>query len=160
MSKTVTIVGPQDHGRRMTLDEFEFAEGAEGRLYELSRGVVTLIDVPKRKHLRQIEAIRDQLYPYKAANPNRIYTIATGAECKILLEDLQSERHPDLAVYLNPPPDEEEDDEVWSTWIPELVIEVGYDHAAAGRIRHGARFRRFRTDKDPRECVFSALDEG
>jgi ATP-dependent DNA ligase len=48
----------------------------------------------------------------------------------------------------------------WVALRPELVIEVGYDHAAAGRIRHGARFRRFRTDKDPRECVFSALDEG
>jgi ATP-dependent DNA ligase len=48
----------------------------------------------------------------------------------------------------------------WVALRPELVIEVGYDHAAAGRIRHGARFRRFRDDKDPRECLFSALDEG
>jgi ATP-dependent DNA ligase len=48
----------------------------------------------------------------------------------------------------------------WVALRPELVIEVGYDHAAAGRIRHGARFRRFRTDKEPRECVFSGLDEG
>ena len=48
----------------------------------------------------------------------------------------------------------------WVALRPELVIEVGYDHAAAGRIRHGARFRRFRDDKDPRECLFSELDEG
>jgi ATP-dependent DNA ligase len=48
----------------------------------------------------------------------------------------------------------------WVALRPELVIEVGYDHAAAGRIRHGARFHRFRDDKDPRECVFSDLDEG
>lgn len=48
----------------------------------------------------------------------------------------------------------------WVALRPELVIEVGYDHAAAGRIRHGARFRRFRDDKDPRECLFSGLDEG
>jgi ATP-dependent DNA ligase len=48
----------------------------------------------------------------------------------------------------------------WVELRPELVIEVGYDHAAAGRIRHGARFRRFRDDKDPRECLFEALDEG
>jgi ATP-dependent DNA ligase len=48
----------------------------------------------------------------------------------------------------------------WVAIRPELVIEVGYDHAAAGRIRHGARFRRFRDDKDPRECLFSDLDEG
>ncbi|HEY5709478.1 MAG TPA: ATP-dependent DNA ligase [Solirubrobacterales bacterium] len=48
----------------------------------------------------------------------------------------------------------------WVAIRPELVIEVGYDHAAAGRIRHGARFRRFRDDKDPRECTFDSLDQG
>jgi ATP-dependent DNA ligase len=48
----------------------------------------------------------------------------------------------------------------WVALRPELVIEVGYDHAAAGRIRHGARFRRFREDKDPKECLFEHLDEG
>jgi ATP-dependent DNA ligase len=48
----------------------------------------------------------------------------------------------------------------WVALRPELVIEVGYDHAAAGRIRHGARFRRFRDDKDPRECTFEHLDQG
>ena len=48
----------------------------------------------------------------------------------------------------------------WVALRPELVIEVGYDHAAAGRIRHGARFRRFRDDKDPRECRYESLDEG
>lgn len=48
----------------------------------------------------------------------------------------------------------------WVALRPELVIEVGYDHAATGRIRHGARFRRFRNDKDPRECTFDLLDQG
>ncbi|HEX3173799.1 MAG TPA: ATP-dependent DNA ligase [Solirubrobacterales bacterium] len=48
----------------------------------------------------------------------------------------------------------------WVALRPELVIEVGYDHAAAGRIRHGARFRRFRDDKAPSECLFELLDEG
>lgn len=48
----------------------------------------------------------------------------------------------------------------WVALRPELVIEVGYDHAAAGRIRHGARFHRFRDDKAPMECRFSDLDEG
>jgi ATP-dependent DNA ligase len=48
----------------------------------------------------------------------------------------------------------------WVELRPELVIEVGYDHAASGRIRHGARFRSFRDDKEPRECRFDQLDEG
>jgi ATP-dependent DNA ligase len=48
----------------------------------------------------------------------------------------------------------------WVALRPELVIEIGYDHAAAGRIRHGGRFHRFREDKEPRECRFEQLDEG
>jgi ATP-dependent DNA ligase len=48
----------------------------------------------------------------------------------------------------------------WVELRPELVIEVGYDHAAAGRIRHGARFHRFRDDKEARECTVAELDEG
>jgi ATP-dependent DNA ligase len=48
----------------------------------------------------------------------------------------------------------------WVELRPELVIEVGYDHAAGGRIRHGARFHRFRDDKAPADCKFEQLDEG
>jgi len=48
----------------------------------------------------------------------------------------------------------------WVELRPELVIEVGYDHAASGRIRHGARFHAFRDDKAPEECRFEQLDEG
>jgi ATP-dependent DNA ligase len=48
----------------------------------------------------------------------------------------------------------------WVALRPELVIEIGYDHAAAGRIRHGGRFHRFRDDKAPEECRFEDLDEG
>ena len=48
----------------------------------------------------------------------------------------------------------------WVELRPELVIEVGYDHAASGRIRHGARFHAFRDDKEPSECRFDQLDEG
>ncbi len=47
----------------------------------------------------------------------------------------------------------------WVALRPELVIEVGYDHAAAGRIRHGTRFLRFRDDKEPRECRFEELEQ-
>jgi ATP-dependent DNA ligase len=40
---------------------------------------------------------------------------------------------------------------------PELVLEVSYDHASGGNIRHGARLLRFRDDKDPSECLFEQL---
>lgn len=119
---TATIrVGPADNGRRMTLEEFESAERQEGHLYELGRGVVQVTDVPGIPHLNQMQEIQRQIYRYNLSNPGVIYAVATGSDCKILLDDLESERHPDLSIYKSPPPDAEN---VWNEWIPEIVIEV------------------------------------
>jgi ATP-dependent DNA ligase len=45
----------------------------------------------------------------------------------------------------------------WVGLRPELVVEIDFDHVSAGRIRHGAKLRRWREDKDPRECTFDQL---
>jgi ATP-dependent DNA ligase len=45
----------------------------------------------------------------------------------------------------------------WVTLRPELVVEIDFDHVSAGRIRHGAKLRRWREDKDPAECTFAQL---
>ncbi len=46
---------------------------------------------------------------------------------------------------------------VWEGLRPELVVEIGFDHITGDRIRHGAKFRGFRTDKDPHECLMEQL---
>jgi ATP-dependent DNA ligase len=43
----------------------------------------------------------------------------------------------------------------WVGLRPELVVEVSFDHASGGRIRHGARLHRFRDDKRPDQCLLS-----
>ncbi len=45
----------------------------------------------------------------------------------------------------------------WVGLRPELVVEIDFDHVSAGRIRHGAKLRRWRDDKPPRECTFEQL---
>jgi len=40
----------------------------------------------------------------------------------------------------------------WIELRPELVVEVTFDHASGGRIRHGTKILRWREDKTPREC--------
>ena len=45
----------------------------------------------------------------------------------------------------------------WVGLRPELVVEIDFDHVSAGRIRHGAKLRRWRDDKSPRECTFAQL---
>jgi len=46
---------------------------------------------------------------------------------------------------------------VWEGLRPELVVEVTFDHITGDRIRHGAKFKRWREDKDPRECTMEQL---
>jgi Uma2 family endonuclease len=59
-------------------------------------------------------------------NPGVVDEVIGTMECKVLVPDLDSERHPDIAVYLNPPKGKK-DRTMWRTWIPELVIEVVSD---------------------------------
>ena len=47
--------------------------------------------------------------------------IGGSGEAKILLSADQSERHPDLSVYLSAQPKVKD---VWAVWVPEIVIEV------------------------------------
>ncbi|WP_218028301.1 ATP-dependent DNA ligase [Nocardia yamanashiensis] len=47
----------------------------------------------------------------------------------------------------------------WEPLRPELVAEVRYEHVMAGRLRHGGRLVRFRTDRTPASCTYAQLDE-
>ena len=45
----------------------------------------------------------------------------------------------------------------WIELRPELVVEVTFDHASGGRIRHGTKILRWREDKEPRECKLEQM---
>ena len=46
----------------------------------------------------------------------------------------------------------------WEPLRPELVVEVAYEHMQGTRFRHMAQFRRWRTDKNPRDCTYAQLE--
>lgn len=46
----------------------------------------------------------------------------------------------------------------WEPLRPELVVEVAYDHMQGDRFRHIAQFRRWRTDKKPKDCTYAQLE--
>ncbi len=46
----------------------------------------------------------------------------------------------------------------WQPLRPELVLEVAYEHMQGRRFRHMAQFRRWRVDKQPRECTYAQLE--
>jgi Uma2 family endonuclease len=43
-------------------------------------------------------------------------------DCKLLIPDVESERHPDIAIYKSRPPNDTS--KAWRTWIPEVVVEI------------------------------------
>jgi Uma2 family endonuclease len=97
------------------------SEFEEGFLYELARGVIVVTEVPGLPHGLIVERLCELFVGYKAAHPGRIAFRASGANCCLRLPGMQSDRHPDQAIYLSPPPDEEDP---WTEWVPELVVEV------------------------------------
>lgn len=123
LTKTKTKIGPHDHGRKMSLRAFEFAPVEEGWLCELARGYIVVSEVASYFHGMQINAINRQLRAYDATHPGAIHAILGGMECKLFIPEYESERHPDLAIYLTAPKGRR-DRTMWRRWIPELVIEV------------------------------------
>jgi len=46
----------------------------------------------------------------------------------------------------------------WEPLRPELVVEVAYEHMQGTRFRHMAQFRRWRFDKEPKDCTYAQLE--
>jgi len=97
-------IGPADHGRKMTLEEFREAEELDGYRYELARGVLEVTQVPNDPHgvivWKLISAIRD----YEREHPRIIHRAGGAGEYRLWLPRMISGRNPDVAVTLRNTP--------------------------------------------------------
>jgi Uma2 family endonuclease len=116
-------IGLRHHGRKMSLRGFEFAQVEEGYIAELARGYLIVWESASYYHSMQSARIRSYFGRYSCENPEAIYIALNGVDCKLLIPVWDSERHPDLAVYLSKPKGPQ-NRTLWRSWIPELVIEV------------------------------------
>jgi Uma2 family endonuclease len=100
MSTTPTRlrIGPADHGRRMTLDEFREADEEPGYLYELARGVLEVSEIPGDSHGQIVHNIHEVFSLYNRDNPGLILRVGHGSDVRFIIPDLISDRHPDLAI--------------------------------------------------------------
>ncbi len=114
-------IGPADHGQALPFDDFIQADFEDGWLYELARGVVVVTEVPGVPHGRIVGRVTRMFVRYEDQQPDVINYRAGGSECRLRLPGMASDRHPDQAIYLTPPPPGEKP---WTRWIPEIVIEV------------------------------------
>jgi Uma2 family endonuclease len=123
LTKTKSKIGPRHHGRKMSLRAFEFAQVQDGYFCELARGYIVVSEVANFAHARRAAFIRKHLDHFHVENPDSLYEILVGTECKLLIPQWESERHPDIAVYLTAPKGRR-DRAMWRTWLPDLCIEV------------------------------------
>ena len=122
VSSTRTLIGRRDAGRRMTLDEFTHADfDPAHHRYELARGIVIVTEVPGPSHAEIVQRVGDRFAVHHFFHPGQIVLRAGGGECRLRLPGMQSDRHPDQAIYLTPRPTGKR---IWERWIPAIVVEV------------------------------------
>jgi Uma2 family endonuclease len=113
----VLRLGPHDHGRSITAEEFAEAEYAEPWKYEREQGrlIVTPPDSPE--HDGSSEPVRDYLGAYRLAHPDVVDRVVSEAWVRV---DGGTDRIGDIGVFLAGPrssinrPDR----------VPELMFEI------------------------------------
>jgi Uma2 family endonuclease len=93
-------IGPADHGRVMSLEEFLNAEEQDGYRYELARGVVEVTEVPSDPHAEIEWFLLKSLGLYDQAHPGLIHRAGASGSVRLWLPGMVSGRNPDLAVVL------------------------------------------------------------
>src|SRR5215467_14349214 len=88
MSTVKLRIGPTDHGRAMSLDEFREAEEQPGYLYELARGVLEVVEVPRDEHGQIVDNLHEAISTYRRRHRGRIRRIAHGSDIRLIIPEL------------------------------------------------------------------------
>jgi len=118
MSTIKTRIGPADHGRRMTIEEYREADEVQGYRYELARGVLEVTQVPNDPHWQIVSNLQAMLYAHRTAHPGLILRIG-GGECQVWIPEMVSGRNPDVAIVFTGTPKDDRGRQP-----PSLVAEV------------------------------------
>jgi Uma2 family endonuclease len=91
-------IGPADHGRHMTLEEFREAEEEPGYRYELARGVLEVTEVPNDPHGQIEDNLHEAISTYRRQHPGLIRRCGGAAAFRLWVPEMISGRNPDLAI--------------------------------------------------------------
>jgi len=100
-------IGPADHGRKMTLEEFWEAEDQPGYRYELVRGVLDVSEVPGDPHWQIADNLREAFSRHRREHPGPILRIGHGSDVRYIIPELETDRHPDVAIAFRDAPIDE-----------------------------------------------------
>ena len=81
-----------------------------------------MTEVPGPNHGRTVWRLANMFAFYERDHSGLVKYRAGGGECRIRISALHSDRHPDLAVYLEPQPGVTK--RVWQHWVPAIVVEI------------------------------------
>jgi Uma2 family endonuclease len=98
MATTRIQIGPADHGRRLTLEEFREAEEEPGYRYELARGVLEVTEVPNDPHGQIIYNLFAAFVLYDRQHPGLIRRIGEASGFRLWIPEMISGRNPDLSI--------------------------------------------------------------
>jgi Uma2 family endonuclease len=122
---TATIqLGPDDHGRAMTSEEFESATAQEGYQFELIHGRVVVAAAPNLPHFRSVCWLNLRLSIYAMDHPASINFVSPGGQVLVPDPDDATNPQPDIMAFRNYPLDRPAREVAWQDVSPILVIEV------------------------------------
>jgi Uma2 family endonuclease len=121
---TVTQIGPADHGRPMTLEEFHAADGIEGYRYELIDGRLYVAPAPNLPENVVEEWIGTKLVLYSRRHPEVFNYVSAKARVFVPGRKGVTNPEPDRACYHNFPLHLPLRKVSWRKVSPKLVVEV------------------------------------
>lgn len=128
MSAVRLKLGPADHGRPVTGDEYEEADFQPGHRYEIIDGRVFVAPLPNLPENRLERWLGRALERYAEQQPAVINYVTTKPRVFVHSRPEDTVPEPDIACYHDFPADDEGEDEVgWGDISPLLVVEVLVD---------------------------------
>jgi Uma2 family endonuclease len=115
---------PSDHGRPLTLEELERADGLEGYRYELIEGKLEVSPQPNLPHDVLVRWLSKQLDRYISRRPDVLNEVFTPARVLVPGRRATTAPEPDLAAYADFPLDIPLAELNRRTVRPVLVVEV------------------------------------
>src|SRR3954462_6809617 len=114
-------LGPLDHGRRLTLDDFEEAESPPGFRYEIIDGRLYVSPEPNPKENVLEEWIGFHLRLYSRGRPEVVNYVTAKSRVFVHARPEDTVPEPDLTAYRAFPLDQDFDDIRWDEQSPVLV---------------------------------------
>ena len=96
---TVTKLGPADHGRPLTLEEFDAGDYEQGYKYELIDGKLYVSPEPNAPEGLVQDWIGRKLQAYREANPQVINFVYSRTRVFVPNHPSETVPQPDLAAY-------------------------------------------------------------